>query len=161
MSTAQANPYGGEDAGNLGDDFEFDLTDVKSGGGGYIGPGKHALYVSGISEGIAQSSGNRKIIFEFTVASGEYAGRKRSAHCAITPAAMWKIEQILGALGLIDDTSRKLNLGQIRTYAPGRICIAEFVASTYNGNPSSDMGNFFPPTELGIETGTTMQGYGS
>jgi len=157
MATGQANPYGGEDAGDLGDDFEFDLTDVKSGGGGFIGPGKHALYVSGVSQGIAQSSGNRKIIFEFTVASGEYTGRKRSAHCAITPAAMWKIEQILAALGLVTEDSRKLNFGQIRTYAPNRIVIGEFVASTYNGNPSSDLATIFPPTELGLEVGATMQ----
>lgn len=155
----QLNPFGAP-AAELTDDFVIDLSDVQSGGRDFIGNGDHTMYCTAVKTGKSQA-GNDKLIFEFTVIAGDYTGKKANLDCAITPNAMWKIDQTLVALGVTrrdaEPTARKPTIGEIKTKAHHVIVIGTFVPDTYNGQPTSKFNTVRPPDELGIKTGTTLE----
>lgn len=154
----QANVMTGP-ASILPDDMEIDLDGVSasSGGGGYIGPGRHLMYVTSVTQETSKA-GNPMFVFGLTVASGEYAGKSKNAYVAYTPAALWKVLQVLEALGLYVQGQPKPKVGDVMRLSPGRVIIGEFVpGDPYNNRPSTDLQTFYPPTELGIEPGTTYQ----
>lgn len=153
---AQFNPYGGTGAGDLPDDFVIDLSDVQSGGRDFIGIGRHLLVCSKVTSGISQA-GNSKLVFSFNVASGDYEGKRVDSHLAITDPAKWKIDEVLRAMAMItDDSPKKPTFGELKQKAVGRLVIGEFVKDTYNNQPTSSLNRIYPPDEVGIRAGTTM-----
>lgn len=151
----QHNPYGGSSAGDLDDDFVIDLSDVQAGGRDYIGVGRHLLYCTNVETGVA-GSGNRKLIFTYVVASGEYEGKKAQSHVAMIRTQDWKIDQHLRALGVVTDDHKKPTLGEIKRKAQNVMVVGEFVPGTYNNRPSVDFSAVYPPDEVGIRTGATI-----
>lgn len=152
------SPYGNQAASGgpaLSDDFVIDLSDVSSGSVDFIGAGRHLMYCSAVNNDVSQA-GNPMIVFDFTVASGEYTGKTRKVYCALTEKAMWKLDETLRALGIVSNDSRKPTYGQIRSGANRRVIIGEFVASTYNNRPTTDFARVNPPDEIGVKTGTTL-----
>lgn len=156
LPTGGFNPLGGPSAGDLGDDFVIDLSDVQAGGRDFIGEGRHLMYCTGVTTGFSKA-GNRKLVFGYVVASGNYEGKKAQADCAITEAAMWKIDEHTRALGITNDDTKKPTVGEIKAKATGRLVIGEFVPGTYNGKATSDFSRVAPPDEVGIRTGTTIE----
>lgn len=145
-----------EGAGIFGDDYVLDFTGVTSGGKDFIGAGRHLMYCQSVVQGIANNSGNQKLVVTYVVASGDYESKKVVAHLAITPNALWKIDEHTRALGITNADSRKPTIGQIKREAVGRLVVGDFIATTYNNSPSSDLARVYPPDELGIETGATI-----
>lgn len=95
------------------------------------------------------------LVFSFTVASGDYTGKSRSIYGALTELALWKIDEVCKALGIIGE-DRKPTVGEIKANAVGRMVIGDFSEGTYNGRPSVDFNRVYPPDEIGIPTGTTF-----
>ena len=159
LPTPQANPYAGPgtDAGDLPDDFVIDLTDVKSGGRDFIGVGRHLMVCQTVTQGFA-NSGNRKLVFSYLIVSGEYEGKRAQAHVALVESQWWKIDEHCRALGITNNDVRKPTLGQITKSGPGRLVIGEFIkGEPYNGTPQNDFSRVYPPDELGIKAGTTLE----
>ena len=156
---------GGADSGSVsiddffGDNFNFDFSGVapSSGGGGYIAPGRHLMYVSEISFGTSKA-GNPKIVFKLTVYSGDYEGKWKESHLAYQENTLWKVDQYFRALGLMDtETKRQLSKAELLEEAPYRLVIGEFVAAEpYNGNPASDLVTIHSTADMGIEPGTKV-----
>jgi hypothetical protein len=157
---SQFNPYGNApSAAELTDDFVIDLTDVQSGGRDYIAPGRHLMYCESVTTGVSKNQ-NPKLVLVFVVASGDYVGKRANQDLALTPAAMWKYDQVLAALGVInkeDLSTKKPTVGDIKKKAYHKLIVGEFVADTYNGSPSVSFATVYPPDELGIRTGTTLE----
>lgn len=151
-ANAYANPNG---SGDLAADFVIDLTDVQQGGRDFIGAGRHLMYCEGVTTGFAKS-GKRKLVYSYVVASGEYEGKKAQAHVAIQDNQMWKHDEHCRALGITNDDARKPTVGDIQGKSKGVLVVGEFVPSTYNNRPTTDFARVYPPDEVGIRTGTTI-----
>lgn len=93
MST---NPFGSPNAAETSDfEFTVDLTDVQN--NFLIPPGKYPAKVIGVDQKVSKQ-GNPMYVFSFAIMTGEYAGWEFKTFCAITPAAMFKIAELLEAL---------------------------------------------------------------
>lgn len=80
------------------DGFEVDLTDVQD--QSYAIPdGMYRAKCTEVSQDVSKS-GNPMFVWEFMITQGEFSGRTFKSWTAITPAAMWKVAEIVIALGI-------------------------------------------------------------
>lgn len=70
----------------------------------YVPAGDHPAKVT-LCEPQTSSAGNPMLVFTFTISSGVAKGKDLKVHAVRTPAAMWKLKEVLKALGL--DVSAK------------------------------------------------------
>ena len=86
-------------------------------------------------------AGNPMWVWTFTVVSGEHEGIELKTWTALTPAAMWKLTEVLQALGLPSD-GKRANFK--KKDALGKECIAVVEDSEYQGRVNSSISNLKP-----------------
>jgi hypothetical protein len=93
------NPFGAP----VDQEFDFDLTDVKEGGGLPVG-----VYVALLSDVRQTTSGNNnpQVEWEFQVIQGPQNGRTMVHYTVMTEKAMFRVAEVSKALGLGDIGSR-------------------------------------------------------
>ena len=79
-------------------EFSFDLTGVSAGYSN-LPVGIWPARLDEVANGVA-NSGNKKVVWTFTIAAGPQRGKQGQLHCAITQKAMFKIAQTVEALGI-------------------------------------------------------------
>lgn len=65
--------------------------------------GVYHASVAKVDSVVSKSSGNPMLKIEFNILSDEYTGRKVWGNYVLTEAAMWKVQELFGALGLDAD----------------------------------------------------------
>lgn len=118
-------------SGGLNESFSVDLSNVT---GGYCIPeGTYTVRCMDVEQRIAKS-GNPMFVWTFNVEGDKFAGFQLMHFTVITPAAMWKVGEVLQALG-IGKPGEKINF--TRNDVIGKTCTAEVIDDEYNGNTRS------------------------
>ena len=123
---------GSQSSANL-DVFEVDLSDVEN---AYVIPDSlYLLKCIDVDQGVSQS-GNPQYIWTFTIVEGEYAGREFKLWTALTPAAMWKVAEVVVALG-IGETGKAIKFR--KSDVIGKTCVGVIEESEYKGQVRSSI----------------------
>lgn len=120
------------------DMFEYELPE---GSGDTIPDDKYEVKCVGLVDAPSQA-GNPMWTFNFVVTKGQYAGFDAPVFCALTEAALWKLEETLKALGLMDEDGRKVSFS--KRDALGRLAIATFEENTYKKRTRSQIAALEP-----------------
>lgn len=79
-------------------EFMVDLNGVEL--NSYTIPdGAYRVVCTNVEQQVSKG-GNPMFVWDFSIASGDYAGRNFKVFTAITPAAMWKVAETVIALGV-------------------------------------------------------------
>lgn len=78
--------------------LSFDFTNVEEKEFGPLPAGEYNVYVFDVKQKIS-NSGNEMLQVTFSVADGEYTGRKFNDFMVLTQNALWRIKAFLSALG--------------------------------------------------------------
>jgi len=108
----------------------------------YIADGDHVARVIEIEEATSKA-GNDMWVWTFAIDRGEYEGREVRTFTALTPKAMFKLREVVEALGLWappKDGNKKKPLEFSVAEAMGRRAVLEISMVEYNGraNPQVD-----------------------
>ena len=130
-STAPFAP--GAAAANQG--FEVDLSSASN---GYVVPdGLYRVRCVGVEQTVS-NAGNPMFKWSFVVVDGEHAGHDFLYFTALTPAAMWKVAEVVVALGVGQ-------AGQVVKFKASDVINREAIASVekseYNGQERSQIRN--------------------
>lgn len=133
-------------ASNVNDSFEVDLTDVSE---GYTIPdGTYPAQCIDVQQEVSKS-GNPMFVWDFIISSGDYKDRTFKLWTAITPAAMWKVAEVVTALGVGQS-------GQTVKFKRGDVlnkpCGLVIETDEYNGKPTSRISRVMSVKEM-QETG--------
>ena len=113
--------------------FEIDLTDVTS---SYLIPeGTYRVRCIDVEQSVSKS-GNPMFVWTFVVIGTPNAGHELKVFTAITPAAMWKVAEVVIALG-IGQTGQTVKFQ--RSDVINRECGAMVETSKYNDKDSSSI----------------------
>ncbi len=127
-----------------------DFTGVDKGTKRRIPAGDYAFKVDKCYEDVSQS-GNNMVVFECVISEGKHKGFRAWVQCAITPKALWKLRQMLEALG-VEVPQGKFKL------VPKKYVGLEFGATveddTYEGKTRSKIADVFQLDELDSSTKT-------
>lgn len=85
------------------------------------------------------NAGNPMLVWEFTLLGKDHLGKKLTMFTAQTPAAMWKLNGVLKALGFDKDESGKIRFKPAD--AKNRRCVLEVVIENYEGQDRSSIKN--------------------
>lgn len=133
------------------DAFEIDLTGVAGGGSVLIPEGQYEAICIEVKHGYAKSSGNPQWIWRFAIAKGPHAGVELPYYTALTPGALWKVSEVVTALGL-GQPGQKVSFK--KEQARNRRCLIEVVTDTYNNQKRSSITQILPhPEGSGPATG--------
>lgn len=125
-----------------GADDEFELEGLDEIESKYLVPdGVYKLKLMDIEKTTSQA-GNPMWVWNWTIIEGEQAGKDFKMWTAITAGALWKMQQVLAALGLHDGESPRVKFS--KTDAIGRTCMGEFKQESYQGRPTSKIDRVFP-----------------
>jgi hypothetical protein len=115
------------------DVFELDgLDEIDS---KFLVPdGDYELKVTDVTKDVSKS-GNPMWVWDLVIVSGPEAGKEFKTWTAITAGALWKLVQVLAAIGLHDGKSKKVRFS--RDEAIGKRCIGVLKQEEYNGRMSS------------------------
>lgn len=117
-----------------------DFTGVESGGGRVrIPEDDYKVRVVDATLGTAKSSGNSMIIWNFEIIEGKFKGKKLRDRAVLTPESLWKLKQILEAMGLTVP-SKKVAL-DLTKYV-GKELGATVVDDEYEGKISSKIADY-------------------
>lgn len=123
-------------------EFEVDLTNTSS---GYNVPdGAYRMRLVEVEQSVSQS-GNPMFIWTFTIVEGEYAGKDFKSFTALTPAAMWKVAEVVQALG-VGQTGQVVKFK--RSDVINRECGAVIEMQEYNGNERSSIAKVISLSDL-------------
>lgn len=123
------------------DAYEVDLTDIQS---GFIIPdGMYPVRCIDVDQGVS-NAGNPQYIWTFTTTQGEFAGRDFKLFTAITPAAMWKVGEVVVALG-IGAVGQKVKFRKADVV--NRECVALIEVNEYKGQKRSSISRVLSFTE--------------
>ena len=115
------------------DTFDVDLTEVSS---GYVIPdGMYPIRCIDVNQGVSQA-GNPQFIWDFVITTGEKAGTDMKLFTALTPAAMWKVAEVVVALG-VGQIGQKVTFKKADVV--GRECVGVIEKQTYKGNERSSI----------------------
>lgn len=119
--------------------FEVDLTDVTN---GFVIPdGMYPMKCIDAEQGIS-ASGNPQIVWTFAISdNSSLSGREFKLWTAITAAAMWKVAEVVTALG-IGAVGQRVKFS--RSDVVGKMCNAQIEETTYKGNTRSSITQIFP-----------------
>jgi len=133
------------------DVFEIDLTGMAEGGAVLIPEGQYEAVCVEVKHGYAKSSGNPQWIWRFAIAKGPHAGVELLYYTALTPGALWKVSEVVTALGL-GQPGQKVSFS--KEQARNRRCLIEVVTDTYNNQKRSTIAQVLPhPQGPGPVTG--------
>lgn len=125
------------------DAFEVDLNGIEQ--SGYVIPdGKYRIKCKDVEQSISQS-GNPMFIWSFEVSDGPNKGFEIKYFTAITPAAMWKVAEVVVALG-IGQTGAVVKFK--RSDVIGKECGAVIEQDEYKGNIRSSISRVMNVSEL-------------
>lgn len=89
----------GNSTAGAADTFEVDLTNVDNSGGFRVPEGTYRAKLIEVEQSVSKG-GNPMFVWTFEISAGEQAGFQLKSFTAITPAAMWKVAEIVEALGV-------------------------------------------------------------
>lgn len=120
--------------------FDADLGEASS---NLIAAGAHEVQLIGVEKSVSKTSGNPMWTFAFAVfgAKDGDSGKESKVFCSMTPAALWKLEETVVALGL-GKPGEKVSFK--KQEAIGRAAMAEVVHGDYNGRPQARIERLTP-----------------
>lgn len=124
------------------DTFEVDLTNVQS---GFVIPdGYYKAKCTEVEQSVSQS-GNAMFVWTFTIIEGEYTGREFKTFTSMAPAALWKVAEVVQALG-VGQTGEVVKFN--RSQVIGKECGLILEESEYNGQVRSQISRVISLAEL-------------
>lgn len=123
--------------------IKFTKEDL-SGGGNYLGAGKHTVKIDSVNKG-KSASGNDKI----EVLVKDANGRESTLHLAMTPKAMWKIANLARACGHTDAYLETGDFLPSKDLPGKKFCLTIEEAGTrmYNGEEKKQYNQYFDPID--------------
>ena len=132
------NPFGKAPDGD--DEFEIDGLDEAGDSKFRIPEGEYKMRLIELEKGESKA-GNPMWIWTFCVIDGDHEGTELKTWTALTPAAMWKLSEVLTALGFEAKDGRAKFKKQ---EAIGREVLATVEDSEYQGRTNSSIANVKP-----------------
>lgn len=124
------------------DEDMFEVEDLDKIESKYlIEDGPRKLKVTGLEKDVS-SAGNKMWVWEFTIVGGKDAGKEFKMWTALTAGALWKLEQVLVALGLGKEGASRVRFS--KSDAIGRYCMGEFISEKYKGRLGSKIDSVSP-----------------
>lgn len=118
---------------------KLDFTNVES--FAKAAEGRHRVKIVEINEQTSQG-GDDMLVFVFEVIKGESKGARVYENCVLTDKALWKLQQILQAIGIKCDGKVALDLDKLI----GKICEVDVFHEEYEGRTRARIGEFFKVT---------------
>lgn len=118
---------------------KLDFTNVES--FAKAAEGRHRVKIVEIDEQTSQG-GDDMLVFVFEVIKGESKGARVYENCVLTDKALWKLQQILQAIGIKCDGKVALDLDKLI----GKICEIDVFHEEYEGRTRARIGEFFKAT---------------
>lgn len=103
--------------------------------------GRHRVKIVEINEQTSQG-GDDMLVFVFEVIKGDSKGARVYENCVLTDKALWKLQQILQAIGIKCDGKVALDLDKLI----GKICEIDVFHEEYEGRTRARIGEFFKAT---------------
>lgn len=103
--------------------------------------GRHRVKIVEINEQTSQG-GDDMLVFVFEVIKGESKGARVYENCVLTDKALWKLQQILQAIGIKCDGKVALDLDKLI----GKVCEIDVFHEEYEGRTRARIGEFFKAT---------------
>lgn len=101
------DPFGSPDSSDSGDDDVFEVPVGDPSGPDYtVADGTHNAEIINLERGTSQQ-GNPQLIWEFKILNGLDAGKTLKYWTALVPSAIWKVSQVLVALGAKPGSTKK------------------------------------------------------
>lgn len=150
------NPFG-KPKNTEPEDDDFSLDDVVEGGSNFLFPdGDYRARVIDVVKETSKA-GNAMWVWTFLIMQGDEGGLGKEVKCwtALTPAAMWKLTEVLKAIGIavVDGKVRAKRADLV-----GKECAITCVAEEYNGSESSKIQKCTHLDELPISGPTYSKG---
>lgn len=154
--TSAGDPFGTPDMDASDDEFLIDLSGYeRKERKDHIGIGQHLGYVSAV-ERQTSKAGNPMIVFSATVYRGEWAGKTNKVYCALTPDALWKLDQTLEAIG-VQGQGAKMSFAELKARALRTfVTMVVIDGGEYNGRPQTQLDSLTVPELFGVEPGTKL-----
>ena len=121
----------------------IDFTGVES-GGAKVPADDYAFKVAKCVMGESKSSGNPMVVFTFEITQGKYKGKKLIERATLTKESLWKLKNILEALGIEVSGRSRINP---ESYV-GEECGGTVADDEYNNKTVSRIVDFFPLEDL-------------
>lgn len=118
---------------------KLDFTNVES--FAKAAEGRHRVKIVEINEQTSQG-GDDMLVFVFEVIKGDSKGARVYENCVLTDKALWKLQQILQAIGIKCDGKVALDLDKLI----GKICEIDVFHEEYEGRTRARIGEFFKAT---------------
>ena len=103
--------------------------------------GRHRVKIVEINEQTSQG-GDDMLVFVFEVIKGESKGARVYENCVLTDKALWKLQQILQAIGIKCDGKVALDLDKLI----GKVCEIDVFHEEDEGRTRARIGEFFKAT---------------
>lgn len=128
---------------DLDDEFEVDLSNTEGKRSFRIPAGDYAMNCVNVEHQIS-STGNPMYMWVFSVVEGDYAGREFRTYTVLKENALWKLAEVLEALGIgkAGDTVRFKKRDVI-----GKTVMGTLQDSEYNGTERSEITTLAPHPE--------------
>ena len=136
------------------DDFNVDLPEDES-LSFCIPEGPHMVEVANLEKATSEA-GNNMWVWYLEVCEGPHQDHELRVYTALTPAAMWKLREVLEALGL-GQSGRSSKFK--RQDAIGRKCWANVVDDEYKGVKRSSVDSLSPIRQQAPVADATMGGF--
>jgi hypothetical protein len=118
-----------------------DFTDVESGGGRVRVPeGDYRVSVASVKQETAKS-GNEMLVWEFEFEGGKAKGKSIRDYTVLQPNALWKLKQLLEALG-IDVPSKRIDFIPLMKKLKGKELGITVVDEEYENKISSKVSDY-------------------
>lgn len=118
---------------------KLDFTNVES--FAKAAEGRHRVKIVEINEQTSQG-GDDMLVFVFEIIKGESKGARVYENCVLTDKALWKLQQILQAIGIKCDGKVALDLDKLI----GKVCEIDVFHEEYEGRTRARIGEFFKAT---------------
>lgn len=132
------DPFEGLEPGNEADEFEVDLDREED---ELPKAGQYVLRLVDVQKDVSKA-GNPMWVFDWDIvgdAAGDttFAGERYKSFCALTSAALWKLEETLLAIGAIESPGQKAKFK--RADVIDTLVLGHLVEGEYNGRPQMQL----------------------
>lgn len=97
--------------------------------------GIYEVSIAKVEQTVSKSSGNPMLKIEFNILTDGYTGRKVWSNYVLTDAAMWKIVELLRAVGIDTDAFLDMDTDEL----VGLTCSAKITQREYDGNIQNEV----------------------
>lgn len=125
--------------GTKGGKTIVDFTGVDSGGRTRVPEDDYLVKVVSVKHDTSKSSGNPMLVWEFEIVDGKFAGKKLRDRTVLQENSLWKLKQLLEAMG-VEVPSKRVAL-QLQNYI-GRTLGVTTVDDEYEGRVSSKVADY-------------------